>query len=76
MSGSAGGSHAGKAKSWVAVAIIFVGFVIGALGLPLNNWPLFWAGVAVIAVGGAVALYVRIMADVVVAVHHPDLNRS
>ncbi|MEO3788322.1 HGxxPAAW family protein [Actinocorallia sp. B10E7] len=68
MSGNGGGSHAGKAQSWVAVAVIFIGFVIGALGLPLGIWPMFWAGVAVVAVGGIFALYVRIMADVVVAV--------
>ncbi|GAA0969107.1 HGxxPAAW family protein [Actinocorallia libanotica] len=67
MSGS-GGSHAGKAQSWVAVAIIFTGFMVGGLGLPLGIWPMFWAGVAVVAVGSAVALYVRIMTDVVVAV--------
>ncbi len=68
MSGSGGGSHAGLLKSWVAVAIIFIGFVVGALGLPLGVWPMFWAGVAIVAVGGVFALYVRIMADVVYAV--------
>ncbi|WP_106400410.1 HGxxPAAW family protein [Actinocorallia populi] len=67
MSGS-GGSHAGAFKSWVAVAIIFIGFTVGGLGLPLGIWPMFWAGTAIVAVGGVVALYVRIMADVVVAV--------
>jgi hypothetical protein len=72
MSGS-GGSHAGSLKSWVAVAIIFIGFVVGALGLPLGIWPMFWAGVALVAVGGAIALYVRIMTDIVLAVFHPDV---
>jgi hypothetical protein len=75
MSGS-GGSHAGNPKSWVAVAIIFIGFTVGGLGLPLGIWPMFWAGVGITAVGGAVAVYVRIMADTVLAVTHPDLLKS
>lgn len=71
-----GGSHAGKPASWVAVAIIFIGFTVGALGLPLQIWPMFWAGVGIVAVGGVVALYVQIMADTVMAVTHPDVLKS
>lgn len=60
------GSHAGRPKSWVAVAIIFIGFVVGGAALVMGpNWVLFGAGAAIIAVGGVIALAVDIMSDVV-----------
>ncbi|HLV74685.1 hypothetical protein FHX41_2737 [Actinomadura hallensis] len=61
------GSHAGRPKSWVAVSIIFIGFVIGGVAVTLGpNWVMFGIGAAVIAIGGIIALAVDIMADVVV----------
>lgn len=30
------GSHAGRPKSWVAVSIIFIGFVIGGVGIVMG----------------------------------------
>ncbi|GAB3669955.1 hypothetical protein GCM10027589_38270 [Actinocorallia lasiicapitis] len=61
---SAGG-HGGSPKSWVAVSVIFIGFLVGGLGLPLQIWPLFWAGVGIAVVGGILAAAVGIMEDVV-----------
>ncbi|RKS73703.1 hypothetical protein BZB76_4406 [Actinomadura pelletieri DSM 43383] len=61
------GSHAGRPKSWVAVTIIFVGFIIGGVGITLGpNWAIFGAGAALAVLGGIVALAVDIMTDVVV----------
>ncbi|MFI0481083.1 HGxxPAAW family protein [Actinomadura sp. 9N215] len=61
------GSHAGRPKSWVAVTIIFVGFIVGGVGLVMGpDWIVFGAGVAVTVIGGIVALAVDIMTDVVV----------
>ncbi|MFB4311418.1 HGxxPAAW family protein [Actinomadura sp. GTD37] len=61
------GSHAGRPKSWVAVAIIFVGFVVGGVGLVMGpDWIVFGVGAAVAALGGIVALAVDIMTDVIV----------
>ncbi|MFC5753066.1 HGxxPAAW family protein [Actinomadura rugatobispora] len=61
------GSHAGRPKSWVAVAVIFVGFTVGGVALCVGpNWPMFWAGAVVIALGGVLSLIVDIMSDVVV----------
>ncbi|MCD0449555.1 hypothetical protein LO762_10175 [Actinocorallia sp. API 0066] len=65
---SAGGSHAGDPKSWFAVSVVMIGFIVGGVGLPLGNWVLFWAGVAIVAAGTVLGAVVRIMADVVVAV--------
>ncbi|NKZ05410.1 HGxxPAAW family protein [Actinomadura latina] len=61
------GSHAGRPKSWVAVAIIFVGFVVGGVGITVGpNWVVVGVGAALIAIGGIVALAVDIMTDVIV----------
>ncbi|NVI90868.1 HGxxPAAW family protein [Actinomadura sp. BRA 177] len=61
------GSHAGRPKSWVAVAIIFVGFIVGGVGIVIGpDWIVFGVGAALIAVGGIVALAVDIMTDVIV----------
>jgi len=47
------------------------GFVIGGLGLVLGpTWWLFWAGAAVAAVGGIIALTTDIFADVTVDPGH------
>jgi hypothetical protein len=61
------GSHAGRLKSWVAVTIIFTGFVIGGFGFVLGpDWVLVGVGTAVTVIGGIIALAVDIMTDVVV----------
>lgn len=67
MSEESHGSHAGRPSSWVAVTIIFIGFVLGGVALVIGpNWIMFWAGVAVIAVGGVVSAAVHVFSDVVV----------
>src|SRR4051794_25755191 len=61
------GSHAGRPSSWLAVSVMLVGFIVGGLGLVAGpSWPLFWAGVAIAAIGGVLALAVGIFSDVVV----------
>jgi fatty acid desaturase len=59
-------SHGGRVSSWLTVAVMLVGFVIGGLGLVIGPaWALFWVGIAVVAVGGVLALAVGIFSDVV-----------
>ncbi|MFC6886008.1 MULTISPECIES: HGxxPAAW family protein [Actinomadura] len=61
------GSHAGRPKSWVAVVIIAIGFVVGGIALCVGpNWPMFWGGAGIIVLGGIVAFAVDIMSDVIV----------
>ncbi|HEY8482653.1 MAG TPA: HGxxPAAW family protein [Spirillospora sp.] len=61
------GSHAGRPKSWVAVSIILVGFIVGGVGLTRGpDWVVFGAGAALVVLGGIVALAVDIMSDVIV----------
>jgi hypothetical protein len=46
---------------------MLVGCVLGGIGLVAGpSWPLFWAGVAIAAIGGVLALAVGILSDVVI----------
>ena len=57
-------AHHGKPASWVAVAIIFAGFVVGGIALPVGPvWWLFWLGAGIVVVGGIFALSVHILDD-------------
>ncbi|NVI92389.1 HGxxPAAW family protein [Actinomadura sp. BRA 177] len=61
------GSHAGQPGSWVAVAIIFIGFVVGGVALCLGPlWIMLWVGVGIVVVGLLVSWMVHLFADVVV----------
>ncbi|MEU5877343.1 HGxxPAAW family protein [Spirillospora sp. NPDC047279] len=61
------GSHAGRPSSWVAVTVVFIGFVIGGVALCIGpNWIVFWIGAAVVALGGVLMGAVHIFSDVVV----------
>ncbi|WP_066372951.1 hypothetical protein [Herbidospora mongoliensis] len=65
------GSHAGSAKSWVAVSIILIGTIISGaaltgLGSGNANWTMVWVGVGVSAVGGILALVFDVFSDVVI----------
>jgi hypothetical protein len=54
----------GRPVSWVAVSLITAGFLAGGLGLVLGpTWWLFWAGGALVVVGGLLALGTHIFED-------------
>lgn len=56
--------NTGRLSSWLAVAVIVVGFIVGGLGLILGPaWLLFWVGVGIVVVGGIYGLAVGIMED-------------
>jgi hypothetical protein len=57
-------SFHGRPVSWVAVAIIVTGFILGGIGLVVGpTWWLVWTGGAVAAVGGILALTSGIFND-------------
>lgn len=61
------GSHAGRPGSWVAVAIIFTGFVIGGVALCIGpSWTVFIVGAVVIFIGLIASGLVHLFSDVVV----------
>jgi hypothetical protein len=37
--------HGNTPAAWTGVLIILVGFVVGGMGLILDNWVVFWIGV-------------------------------
>ena len=42
-------AHGSTPAAWTGVTLVLVGFALGAIGLVIDNWLLFWAGVAVVA---------------------------
>ncbi|MFS2292043.1 MAG: hypothetical protein FWJ90_04995 [Actinomadura sp.] len=67
MSEESRGSHTGRPGSWIAVGIIFIGFVVGGVALCLGPmWIMFWVGAGIIVAGLAVSWMVHLFSDVVV----------
>ncbi|GAB3208750.1 hypothetical protein ACQEU5_04870 [Marinactinospora thermotolerans] len=59
-------SHRGRGRSWIAVAVILVAFVLIAVSLTLGPaWWLLGIGVALMVVGGVLCLVTDIFTDVV-----------
>ena len=57
-------SFHGRPVSWVAVSIIMAGFLAGGLGLVIGpTWWLFWAGGAMVVIGGLLALGTHVFDD-------------
>ncbi len=53
--------HGSTPAAWTAVVIITLAFTVGTVALILANWPLFWAGVALVFVGAAVGKVMALM---------------
>jgi uncharacterized protein DUF6704 len=54
-------SHGNTPAAWTAVGIMFVGFLIGGLALPLDLPWLFFVGLGVIALGAVVGKVMSMM---------------
>jgi uncharacterized protein DUF6704 len=54
-------SHGNTPAAWTAVSIMFVGFLISGLSLPLDVPWLFFVGLAVIALGAVVGKVMSMM---------------
>jgi hypothetical protein len=54
-------SHGNTPAAWTAVSIMFVGFLIGGLALPLNAPWLFFVGLGVVALGAVVGKVMSMM---------------
>ena len=46
--------HGNTPAAWTGVMIILAGFVIGGIGMIIDQWVLFWVGVALVPIGGIV----------------------
>ena len=57
-------SHHGRPVSWVAVAIIVIGFTVGGIAMvPAPKWVLFWVGAGIAIVGTLIAMFSRTFDD-------------
>jgi hypothetical protein len=57
-------SYHGRPVSWVAVAFIVIGFVVGGLALVFGpTWPVFWVGVGLAVIGALIATTTDIFED-------------
>ncbi|HET6699277.1 MAG TPA: HGxxPAAW family protein [Nocardioidaceae bacterium] len=46
--------HGNTPAAWTAVTLILAGFVVGGIGMIIENWTMFWVGVALLPVGAIV----------------------
>ncbi|MGH8893163.1 MAG: HGxxPAAW family protein [Actinomycetes bacterium] len=54
-------SHGNTPAAWTAVTIMFVGFLVGGIALPLEMPWLFFVGLAVVAAGAVVGKVMQMM---------------
>jgi hypothetical protein len=54
-------SHGNTPAAWTAVAIITLAFVLGTVAIIVNNWPMFWISVGLVAVGAIVGKVMAMM---------------
>jgi hypothetical protein len=47
-------------QAWTMVTIVTLGFLVGGLGV-IYGWPLFWAGVGVVAAGIVYGRIIHVM---------------
>jgi 4-hydroxybenzoate polyprenyltransferase len=56
--------NSGSPKSWVAVAVIVVGFTVGGVALvPHPTWWAFWLGVGIAVVGCLMTAFAKTFTD-------------
>jgi len=54
----------GRKISWIGVAIVSIGFVVGGAGfIPHMIWWLFWTGVGIVVVGGLILLSAKTFSE-------------
>lgn len=53
--------HGNTVAAWTAVIIILVAFLIGGVGVLLQNWPVFWGAVILALVGGIAGKVLQMM---------------
>lgn len=53
--------HGNTPAAWTGVTIMLIGWVVGGIGLVLDNWVMFWVGVALQPVGLIVGKVMQMM---------------
>lgn len=54
--------HHGRTRAaWVGTTIASLAFVVGGIALVIQNWPMFWAGVALLVLAPIVGKVLQVM---------------
>lgn len=53
--------HGNTPAAWTGVTIILIGFVIGGIGMVIDQWLLFWVGLALLPVGAIIGKIMSLM---------------
>lgn len=43
--------HGNTPAAWTGVTLILAGFVVGGIGMIVDNWTMFWVGIALLPLG-------------------------
>ncbi len=54
-------NHGNTVAAWTAVAVIMTAFVVGAIGILIGNWVVFWISVVLAVVGGVLGKVLQLM---------------
>ncbi len=54
-------SHGSSPAAWTAVVLVLVAFLVGAVGLVIANWVVFWVGAGLLVVSGLVGKIMQAM---------------
>ena len=51
--------HGNTVAAWVGVSIMMLAFVLGSIGILVNDWTMFWVSVGLFLVGPFVGLVLQ-----------------
>lgn len=57
----AGNHHGSTPAAWTAVTLALIAFLVGAAGLMMMVWPVFWVGVALLVLSVVVGKVMQAM---------------
>jgi len=55
------GNHGSTPAAWTAVILVLVAFCVGAVGLMIGNWVVFWVSVGLLVVSVIVGKVMQAM---------------
>ncbi len=53
--------HGNTPAAWTAVIVCLAAFSVGAVGLVIDSWPVFWIGVALLAISAVAGKVMQAM---------------
>jgi len=54
-------NHGSTPAAWTAVVLALIAFCVGAAGLIMVSWPVFWVGVGLLAASVVVGKIMQVM---------------